>query len=76
MESKVIEILVEVCGDETIRQNTEIDLIENDILDSFAFIELMARLEEEFNIELQPTQINPDSWRTVKSIVGLIESYK
>ena len=71
MENKIIEILVEVCGDEKIKENRDIDLIENDILDSLAFIELISRLEEEFDIEIQPTQVNPNSWRTVKSIVEL-----
>lgn len=75
MENKVLDIIVEVCGDETIKDNLDIDLIENDILDSLAFIELIAKLEEEFNIEIQPTQVNPNSWRTVKSIVELVESY-
>lgn len=76
MENKIIEILVEVCGDEKIKENGDIDLIENDILDSLAFIELISRLEEEFDIEIQPTQVNPNSWRTVKSIVELVKSYK
>ena len=61
MENKIIEILVEVCGDESIKENSDIDLIENDILDSLAFIELISRLEEEFDIEIQPTQVNPNS---------------
>lgn len=76
MENKIIEILVEVCGDENIKENSDIDLIENDILDSLAFIELISRLEEEFDIEIQPTQVNPNSWRTVKSIVELVKNYK
>lgn len=76
MEKKIIEILVEVCGDEKIKENRDIDLIENDILDSLAFIELISRLEEDFDIEIQPTQVNPNSWRTVKSIVELVKSYK
>lgn len=76
MENKIIEILVEVCADESIKENLDIDLIENDILDSLAFIELISRLEEEFDIEIQPTQVNPDSWRTVKSIVELVKSYQ
>lgn len=76
MENKIIEILVEVCGDERIKENMDIDLIENDILDSLAFTELISRLEEEFGIEIQPTQVNPNSWRTVKSIVELVKNYK
>ena len=74
MEDKIIDIIIEVCEDETLRDNIqEIDLLENDVLDSLAFINLMSRLEEEFNIELQPTQINPDTWRKVSSIAELVK---
>ena len=77
MENKIIDIIIEVYGDESIRNNIgEIDLLENDILDSLGFINLLTKLEEEFNIEIQPTQINPDTWRKVSSIIELVKSYK
>ena len=47
--------------------------LENDILDSFAFIELINALNDEFDIEIQPTQVKPTTWRTVKGIVQMVE---
>ena len=74
MEDKIIDIIIEVCEDESLRDNIkEIDLLEDDILDSLAFINLMSRLEEEFNIEIQPTQISPDTWKSVSSIADLVK---
>lgn len=74
MENKIIDIIVEVCEDERLRNNLNIDLLENDILDSLAFITLISRLEEEFNIEIQPTQVSSESWRTADSIVKMVKS--
>lgn len=74
MEDKIIDILVKVCEDDSIRTNKEIDLIESGLLDSLAFITLLEEIDEEFGIELQPTQINPDVWRSVKSIKEIIEA--
>ena len=51
-----------------------VDLIDNNILDSLAFIELMTELEEEFDIEIQPTQVPSDTWRSLDSIVELVEN--
>lgn len=76
MEDKVLEIVVQVCDTEQIRENKDIDLLENDLIDSLAFITLIERLEEEFDIEIQPTQERPDTWRTVDSIVDLVKRYK
>lgn len=74
MEEKVIKIIEEISDFKNLKENIEIDLLENEILDSLAFIELITNLEDEFNIEIQPTQVNPDTWRKVSSIVTLIKS--
>lgn len=73
MEEKIIEIIEEVSGVQQIRENPEIDLLKNEILDSLAFIQLITTLEEEFDIEIQPTQIEPSTWRKVSSISKLVE---
>ena len=73
MEEKVIVIIERVTDFKELSNNLEIDLIENEILDSLAFIELMTELEEEFDIEIQPTQVSPDTWRSVKTIIELVK---
>lgn len=75
MEEKVVNMIAEICENETIKDNLDIDLIENEILDSLAFITLISRLEEEFDIEIQPTQVKPETWRSISSIIELIKSY-
>ena len=73
MEEKVIEIIEKVSDYKGLRESQEMDLLENEILDSLAFIELITALEEEFAIEIQPTQVEPNTWRKVASIVQLVE---
>ena len=75
MEDRVINIIAEISENETIKDNLDIDLIENEILDSLAFITLISRLEEEFDIEIQPTQVKPDTWRSINTIIELVKSY-
>lgn len=76
MEEKIIEIIENLTGYDKLKENVDIDLLENEILDSLAFIELMTTLEEEFNIEIQPTQVEPNTWRSVKKIAELVEKLK
>ena len=73
MEDRIIEIIERITEYKDLKNNKDIDLLENEILDSLAFIELIEMLNEEFNIELQPTQIKPDTWRSVKSIAEYIQ---
>lgn len=76
MEEKIIEIIENLTGYDKLKENVDIDLLENEILDSLAFIELMTILEEKFNIEIQPTQVEPNTWRSVKKIAELVEKLK
>ena len=45
MEEKIIGIIERVTEYKDLRKNIEIDLLENEILDSLAFIELLNSLE-------------------------------
>lgn len=74
MKDRIIDIIEEVSGYENLRENLDVDLLQNEILDSLAFIELISTLNDEFNIEIQPTQVKPETWRNVDKIVELVES--
>lgn len=74
MEDKIMQILVDVCEDETILEDETINLIETNILDSLAFINLISRLEEEFNIEIEPTEIPYEVWTSSKSIIAYVQN--
>jgi len=70
--SEILNIVVEETGYEELRTNQDIDLIANDIIDSLAFINLIDRLSIDFNIEIQPTEVTADSWRTIESITQMV----
>jgi len=69
----VKELLEDIIEEEI--NDESIDLIESGLLDSFAFIELFSRLEDE-GIVIQPTRINRDKLRTIKGIEELVNEYK
>ncbi len=74
MEEKIIEIIEDLTGYKDLKNNKELDLLENEIIDSIAFIEHNSSLENEFNIEIQPTQVAPNTWRSINSIIDLVKS--
>ena len=76
MEEKIIAIIENLTGYTKLKENRDIDLLENEILDSLAFIELITTLEEEFDIEIQPAQVEPNTWRNIKKISDLVEKLK
>lgn len=74
MYNKVLDIILEICQDETLSQNPEMDLLDNDIIDSMAFLEIISALEDEFDIQIQPTQVPPNVWKNIKNITDFVEN--
>lgn len=72
MKDKIIDIIVKVTYDTRVKEENDIDLIKSGILDSLGFINLISALEDEFDIEIQPTQIPSSTWRHVDSIENLV----
>ena len=73
MKINIYELLYDVCEDDAV-YDPECELLESGILDSFAFIELFSRLEDE-GIELQPTRIDRSFLSTPKKIEELVNNY-
>lgn len=76
MRQQVLNLLSDVCGNDEILSNMDLDLFETEILDSLAFLDLLERLEDDFDIIIQPTQVSRESWQTPNLIVDLVMSYK
>lgn len=74
MKEQITSIIKRLTGYDEIDDET--DLIEEDILDSLAFLELISELEETFDIEIQPTQVPSDTWRRIDSIVEMVAGLK
>lgn len=76
IEKRVIDIIIEETKNTELSIDSDVDLIEEDIIDSLAFINVIERLNDEFGIEIQPTQVNPNVWRKVERIIELVVSLK
>lgn len=48
------------------------DLIDSGLLDSLSLVQLMVALEEEFNIRIEPEELDFEDYRTVKSMTEMI----
>ncbi len=72
MDEKLIDILVEICDEEGIREEPEMDLIEEGLLDSLALVELLVRLEDEFSITISPTEYEKGDFSTFNKIKQIL----
>jgi D-alanine--poly(phosphoribitol) ligase subunit 2 len=75
MLDKVLDILEEVTGTDEIREDLDLDLFEAGLLDSLGIIEVLLKIEEVFNIKLQPTDLERKDMETANNLVAFLEEY-
>lgn len=72
-EEKVLDMLEDICDDDAVREERDIDLFDVGLLDSMAAIELLVAIEEEFGVQIAPTAVDRDEMNTVNKIIHQIE---
>lgn len=73
MEEKVLDILTDLCDDDIVKTNKDINLFEVDLLDSLAVAELLFAIEEEFNIIISPSEVKREDMATPNKIINIIK---
>lgn len=74
MEEKVLSLLEEICEDDAVREDMELNLFEEDLLDSLAFTELLVAIEEQFGIVISPSEVERKDVETPAKIIELIRT--
>ena len=67
---RLLEILEEILPGEDI-ENCD-TLVDDNILDSFAIISLVAELEEEYDITISPAELVPENFNSAESLWEMI----
>jgi len=71
-KDKVTDIIKNV-GKYKLENYDEVDLIEEDILDSFGIIGLITQINKEFNLDIEITEAPVSTWRKIDNISKYIE---
>ena len=74
VEAQMLDLLEEVCDDDAVREERDIDLFEAGLLDSMAAIEVLVGIEERFGVEIAPTAVEREEMNTVDKIIHQVET--
>ena len=74
MREKILALLQELNPD--IVDDDSVNLVENEIIDSFDIANIVARMEEEFEIEIDGEDILPENFFNLNTMEELIHKYE
>lgn len=64
MKEKLLQLLAEICDDEVVLEETDVDLFESGLLDSIAYLDLLVEVESRFNISIAPSEVSKEEINT------------
>ena len=73
MREKMLEMIEELCGDEIVREDPDIDLLEEGLIDSLDYIELLLWIEEAFGLKMSPSELTREEMATPNRIIDVVE---
>ena len=65
-------MLEDICADDAVREERDVDLFDAGLLDSLAAIEVLVGIEENFGVEIAPTAVERKEMNTVNKIIDQI----
>lgn len=73
---QVIEVLAEVCQNDVVKDDPNIDLFDSGLLDSFGTVELLVQIEERFGINVPITEFDRETWNTPNKIAEQLADFR
>ena len=76
IKEQVLEMLEEICEDEVVREELDINMKEEGVMDSLAFVEMLVKIEEIFGLSIAPTEVTYEEIDTPNKVISYIENRK
>ncbi|MDF2536046.1 MAG: D-alanyl carrier protein [Bacillales bacterium] len=73
MDEKIIDVLCEICDCEEPRENLDVHLFEEGLLDSFSTVQLLVALEE-LGYPVAISDFDRETWATPRMILEYVKN--
>lgn len=70
--TRIVDLIVEISGEDEVADERDMDLFEEQILDSMAAIELLVAIKDEFGVSIAPTELEREEMNTVNKICARV----
>jgi len=76
IKEQVLEMLEEICEDDVVREDLDINMKEEGLMDSLAFAEMLVRIDDTFGLSIAPTEVTYEEIDTPNKVISYIENRK
>lgn len=69
---EIIDMLIDVTGEDELPDYRDVDLFEEGMLDSLGAIEVLVNIERQFGVTIAPTELEREEMNTVNKIIDRV----
>ncbi len=74
MRDKLLDIIENICGDEIVKENPDINLLEEDLIDSLDYVSLLLDIQDEYGVVLSPSEFTREHMDTPNKIIETVSA--
>ena len=74
MREKLLDIIENICGDEIVKENPDINLLEEDLIDSLDYVSLLLDIQDEYGVVLSPSELTREQMDTHHKIIETVSA--
>lgn len=75
-EQFAVEILCDICETDEIREDYDMDLVEEGFIDSFAVLQVIIGIEDKTGVKLQATDVEKDDIKSINALIKFLEKIR
>ncbi|PTI69457.1 D-alanine--poly(phosphoribitol) ligase subunit 2 [Mammaliicoccus vitulinus] len=72
-DERVLNILADVAENDIVKENPDIEIFEEGIIDSFATVGLLLEIQNNLDIDVTITDFDRDEWATPNKIIKVLK---
>lgn len=74
VEETVLAILEEITGTDEVRENRELDLFEEGLMDSLATVQLLVEIDGQLDLQVPVSEFERELWSSPNKIIEQVKA--
>ncbi|MBM7688470.1 D-alanine--poly(phosphoribitol) ligase subunit 2 [Enterococcus ureilyticus] len=74
IEETVLDILEEIAGTDEVKENREVDLFEEGLMDSLATVQLLVEIDGQLGVQVPVSEFDRDLWNTPNKVIEQVKA--
>lgn len=73
-EELVLDILEEITGTDEVKENKEVDLFDEGLMDSLATVQLLVEIEGQLGVQVPVSEFDREEWNTPNKVIQQVSA--